>query len=419
MDLIWEVIRFAREIGSLICFQWEKATFKIGEHYFPVCSGCFGIYLGSLIALTILPFLTKFSKKLYSIKYGLPTLLPFLTYWIILRIELITGNFIVPGIKEVYCFTGMLVGTTISNAAYRLGLETEYQREILKIGRKFWILTLMVIVGSLATFFLRPFDVSILFSASLLFITGFFGLIFFISMWIVASIIAYLKKSDIGQKKALVSILTLLTIFGCFQLFQILIFSSNIELIILGMISGISSLGLFSFSLKNFTSEELGLTRRKWKKQVFYGLLIGMGLYSLFGIYRFLTFNEVIFLKFTFDYINIPAVFVIVLAEEFFFRGYAIGLLNRYFNKSISCIVPSILFTIYHKSLIFKALTEINFYVYESLILVFAGGLLLSYLFIKNRSLVMPITVHLFWDVMLSSKISLNILQYLSLWLKG
>ena len=152
---------------------------------------------------------------------------------------------------------------------------------------------------------------------------------------------------------------------------------------------------------------------------MFYGLLIGIGLYSLFGIYRFFTFNEVIFLKFTVDYINIPAVFVIVLAEEFFFRGYAIGLLNRYFNKWISCLVPSILFTIYHKSLIFKALIEINFYVYESLILVFAGGLLLSYLFIKNRSLVMPITVHLFWNVMLSSKISLNILQNLSLWLKG
>lgn len=35
------------KIGSLICHRRPERTFKIGNWYFPVCSRCTGIYLGS------------------------------------------------------------------------------------------------------------------------------------------------------------------------------------------------------------------------------------------------------------------------------------------------------------------------------------------------------------------------------------
>jgi len=409
LDLVTWLIDFAKVIGSFLCFQGEQATFKIGTEYFPVCSGCFGIYLGSLIALIIFPFLERRARKLYSIRYGLPMLLPMTIYGIILTVEEHTGTWIVPGSKELYFITGILFGLTIANAAFVLNLETSYADDMSKVGRKFWILAALLFVISMPVFVLYEVETATLFAVSLVFLFGFFGLIFFILAWLFTFFLSYHKNktraSNTIPNNALASVLTILVIFVCFLLFQSLILESKLELMVLCLLFGTAAFIIFGYSVSKFKPEELGLVKKDWEKQILYGVFAGVVLYLGFALYRFFFFNEIVFYGMLSNFFMVPVVFAIVVSEEFFFRGYAIPMLEGGIGKtSISCIVASAMFVVYHQSTIAKimnaSISMNTYYDYERVILLFLGSLLLSYFFVKKRSLVMPIATHLTWNLL-------------------
>lgn len=367
--------------------------------------------MGSLIALSCFPFFREWSKKLYSVKYGLPMVLPMVIYWAALNIKMNTGTCIIPGINEIYCFTGVLLGATISNAAYNLTFETPYADVFLKIGKKFWILTPLLILTSLVAFFLHPVETAILFTASLIFIFGLFGLVGFIAMWIIASAASYFEKKYSVSSRSFIAILTVFVILAGFQFLQVLIFENRLELVILGLFFGVISLGIFSYTLSTFSLEELGFSKRKWKKQIAYGVVVGLILYMAYGIYCFISssFQDLIFLNPIINYIGIPVIFAVVASEEFFFRGYTIPLLQRHIDTNISCIISSIFFALYHQSMIFKILTNfpnVNLHLYsEAMVINFIGSMLLSYLYVKKRSLIMPIAVHFTWDLLVYTRV--------------
>jgi membrane protease YdiL (CAAX protease family)/uncharacterized membrane protein len=407
LDIVFEFIKFARILGSFLCFQGEEATFKFGSEYFPVCSGCFGIYLGALIALTFLPFFGRFSKKLFSVRYGLPLLLPLVVYWAILNIEAYTGAWIVPGVKELYFFAGILFGGTVSNGAYNLGLETSFADKTSKIGKNFWVSTSILIFLSLLVFSLRSIETAVLFIASLIFVFGFFGLVGFIVLWMAACLAPYFKHKKSASGEAFASLLTLIAIVVSFLFFQALIFENKVETVFLALFFGIISFGFFAYTLRNFTFEKLGFVKKDWGKQIVYGIFLGVFLYLAFRVYRFLisSFQEPIFSVNLSNYVEIPIVFVIVVSEEFFFRGYAINMLERHMNAVASCLFSSIIFVLYHQVAIFKFLLgipKVDLYLdYEHIMLLFLGGLLLSHLFVKKRSLIMPVTVHFTWNLLI------------------
>jgi len=414
MDLVSSFINLARIVGAFLCIQWEEATFGVGGKYFPVCSGCFGIYLGSLIALSFFPFLKRVSRKLFSVKYGLLMIVPMAAYWAILNIELSTGVWIINGINEVYSFFGVLLGASIANGAYNLGVETRYADKVLKVSRNFWILTVLLIFASVVVFFTNSADIAILFVASLIFIFGFFGLAGFIAVWAIASVLSLFQRRNSFQSKVLTPLLIVSTILVCFLFFQVLVFESRLELVVLGLLFGAFSFGLFGYSLRAFTLEELGIVKKDWKKQIAHGVLIGVLLYAAFVIYRFIwsRFQEFVSWQPSINYVGIPIILAIVVSEEFFFRGYAISMLERQIDTTVSCVISSILFSLYHQSAVIKGLIGLSstnpYWNYEYPIMQFVGGLLLSYLFIKKRSLIMPTSVHFTWNVLILAAVPLE-----------
>lgn len=196
MDFVSSLIDLARTIGSFLCFQLEEATFTIGGEPFPVCSGCFGIYLGVLIALSSLPFFEKLSRRLFSLKLGLLMILPMAAYWAILNIQQQTDRWIVPGVREAYFLFGVLFGFTIANATYNLCLEFGYANVIRRVGRKFWIVIVLLAAVSLSALPFYSFETTILFSSSFFFLLGLFGLVGFSLVWIISALVSFLRRKD-------------------------------------------------------------------------------------------------------------------------------------------------------------------------------------------------------------------------------
>lgn len=416
MDLALGFIVFARIIGSFVCFQSEVATFSVGSEFFPVCSGCFGIYLGCFFALSLFPFLGRLSKRLYTVRFGLPLLLPLVVYWVVLNVQAATGTWVVPAVKEVYAFAGLLFGVTVSNGAYNLGLETSHAGKTSAIGRNFWTLALLAGLASLVVFFLYRFETWVLFVASVVFVIGLFGLVGFIALWVIFSLIPYVKRRTSVFGRASIPVLEVLIILACFMFFQVLIVDSRTELVLLGLLFGAVSFGLFAYSVRNFALSELGLVTKDWKKQVLSGVLLGFVLYLAFVAYRFVLFSsrESVFAWYDGNYLAIAVIFAIASSEEFFFRGYAIPTLERSVNTVVSCLISSIFFVVYHQTSIFRLLvggaSGISLFDYEHMAILFAGSVLLSYLFVRKRSLIMPITVHFTWDLLVFAGAPIEIL---------
>lgn len=402
--MISSIINFARIIGSFVCFQWEEATFSVEGEYFPVCSGCFGIYLGSVVALSTLPHYEKISKKLFSAKYGLPMVLPMTIYWILLNIQQNTGLWIIPAIKELYSFFGFLVGVAIANVAYNLKEETAHANKISKVGKHFWFLTVALIITVFIAFAFYGTQRLSIFTASLIFILGFFGLTGVILIWIFAFIASSLNKELTNQSKNSRAILSVLTIFTCFLVFQVLIFENRPELFAVGLFFGIITFGLLSYTLRTFTWRDLGIVRKGWKMQLIYGVVIGTVLYLAFLVYHFIFsgFNGVVVSSL--GVWEVFVIFAIVASEELFFRGYMITMLERQISTELSCLISSIFFTLYHYKEIIKNLMGLSngyyYFEFEYLFVFLVGGLLLAFLFIKKRSLVMPIVVHFVWNML-------------------
>ncbi len=123
-----EFLKFIYWVGSLVCFQWEIATFRVGSYYLPVCSGCIGIYTGALIGFASLPRLSNLSKQLFQLRFAIPLLVPMSAYFFILNYErFILHAYVIPGIKEIYFALGLLFGFVLCNIAFRLALlEDEF-----------------------------------------------------------------------------------------------------------------------------------------------------------------------------------------------------------------------------------------------------------------------------------------------------
>ena len=123
-----DFLTFIYWVGSLVCFQWEVATFNIGAYYLPVCSGCLGIYGGALIGFASLPRLSTLSQKLFQLKFAIPLMLPQSVYFFILNFErFFLHSYPIPGIKEIYFVMGLLFGFVLCNIAYRLAIiEDEF-----------------------------------------------------------------------------------------------------------------------------------------------------------------------------------------------------------------------------------------------------------------------------------------------------
>ncbi len=125
---IGDLLNFIYWVGSLVCFQWEVATFRVGAYYLPVCSGCLGIYAGALIGFASLPRLSNLSKQLFQLRFAIPLMLPQSVYFFILNFErFFLHSYPIPGIKEIYFVMGLLFGFVLCNIAFRLAiLEDEF-----------------------------------------------------------------------------------------------------------------------------------------------------------------------------------------------------------------------------------------------------------------------------------------------------
>lgn len=120
---IGDLLNFIYWVGSLVCFQWEIATFKVGAYYLPVCSGCLGIYGGALIGFASLPRLSNLSRQLFQLRFAIPLMLPQSVYFFILNFErFFLHSYPIPGIKEIYFIMGLLFGFVLCNIAFRLAL---------------------------------------------------------------------------------------------------------------------------------------------------------------------------------------------------------------------------------------------------------------------------------------------------------
>lgn len=179
-----EFLKFIYWVGSLVCFQWEVATFRVGSYYLPVCSGCLGIYTGALIGFASLPRLSDLSKKLFQLRFAIPLLVPMSAYFFILNYErFVLHEYVIPGIKEVYFVMGLLFGFVLCNIAFRLALlEEEFHpaadRHLVKfvefLGELFLPVILIGFVSIMLGLFLfgYAFDILLLVLGSLSFIIG-------------------------------------------------------------------------------------------------------------------------------------------------------------------------------------------------------------------------------------------------------
>lgn len=418
-------IDFARFIGSFVCFQWEYGTFKIGKYYLPVGSGCLGIYFGAVFGLNVLPRTKRLSRKLYSVKYGLPLLLPQLVYWIILNVETIVGQWPIPGIKELYFATGLIFGFEVCNLAFGLLTnESSNDRDVFRIlttfiSRFFPFVSFLILLLLLAILPYHYTTTAVVFTASLFFLLGLFTLLFFGFLIILKSVYSYKRFSETFDEKLshpknkFSSILEILVILTTFELFQFFFLEPEWLLLLISIFSGITCFLLLSVTVQELSLKEMGLVSQGWKRHLFFGGLVGFLLYLIFNLYKLVS-NPAYQWSVIKTSVNLIAVFVIVLivaSEEFFYRGYIFPRLEKISNTYTSIVVCSVLFGLYHQAAIFRLLLGIpsdRLFMFGEVVLVnFLGSLILSYFFAKTRSLLMPVTIHGVWDILMYSSIGI------------
>jgi uncharacterized membrane protein len=64
-----------KHLKSFICHRRPDRTFKINDHYFPVCSRCTGIYIGA-IAYFVLSYLFEVDYSAFTLLTAILMLLP-------------------------------------------------------------------------------------------------------------------------------------------------------------------------------------------------------------------------------------------------------------------------------------------------------------------------------------------------------
>ncbi len=83
----------------------------------------------------------------------------------------------------------------------------------------------------------------------------------------------------------------------------------------------------------------------------------------------------------------ISSISIVVITQEFFFRGFILNSLKQNYGELIAVIISSFLFAITH-------LSSLNI-----IYLTFFGGLIAGGIYIKTNKILLPITFHTFWNI--------------------
>ncbi|MFX1466762.1 MAG: lysostaphin resistance A-like protein, partial [Promethearchaeota archaeon] len=100
----------------------------------------------------------------------------------------------------------------------------------------------------------------------------------------------------------------------------------------------------------------------------------------------------------------IPIALLVVFSEELFFRGYMLPRLEGAFKSYatvLAVLINSILFMFYHQNSIFNLILYGPYYsTLETMLINFAGSVILSIIFVKFRSLISPTLAHAVFDIL-------------------
>jgi len=402
MNLVSIIIDFTNFLGSLLCFQEDYATFEIGGHWLPVCSGCLGIYLGVLLGASVLPRLETFSKKIYSIQWASLFTIPMIIYFIILNIERALNMWLIPGVKVIYFSFGILFGFEIFNFGYQLAQELEVTL-FHKALRFYPIVWLALIASFILALPFYSTDVSIVFTLSLLFLVGLVTLL--------AAIIAFTTKlllkitTHKNFNTVIASSLFKVTVFTfSFSALQYL-FIHDSALTILGFVLTFLSLGFLAWMVNDLSLKEMGLVTNNWRKNLVKGILWAIILYSLFVVYyvvfRHYNLSEMLVRG---NWHWMPVIIVVVISEELLFRGILFPTLEKGLDTHLSVFLCSLFFALSHQATFFQVVLNWKLKVLPAItefsLINFSGSIILNYLFVRSRSLVAPATTHSLWDLL-------------------
>jgi membrane protease YdiL (CAAX protease family) len=215
-------------------------------------------------------------------------------------------------------------------------------------------------------------------------------------------IVNSLNESDTFARALIVlEVLAVATFFG---IFQALMFQENLYLILIGIGFGVACFILFGRAITQMSLKEIGLSKTALKHNLFFGILIGVILHLAFSAYYFVAYEKVLFLLPYRNFIIIPIALLVVFSEELFFRGYMLPRLEGAFKSYatvLAVIINSILFMFYHQNSIFNLILYGPYYsTLETMIINFAGSVILSVIFVKFRSLISPTVAHVVFDIL-------------------
>lgn len=402
MDVISAILDFAYYIGSLVCFQLEYATFKMGEHWLPVCSGCLGIYSGVLVGALIFPWRTKLSEKIYSFRWTALLVAPMILYFLVLYVERLLNVWWIPGVKTIYFFFGVLLGFGVFNISYRLALSE--QLFWLQKALKFHPIILVVIGFSFfAVLPFYSFDISVVLVASLFFLAGLTTLLVTTAAFVVKVFLRALQKAEasFGTSLALLKVLIFLLSFGFLQY----LFLYDSVFTSLGVISAVCSFVFLAWMVNDLSVEEMGLVGHGWLRNLGIGILVAVILYLLFVGYHVLFRQyDPWSLLVRMSWVWIPVIVAVASSEELLFRGILFSTLEKVLGTYSSMFLCSVLFTLFHRAMVFHVIfnwsSETLFSMGEPALFNFLGSLVLNYFFFRTRSLVTPATTHSLWDIL-------------------
>jgi membrane protease YdiL (CAAX protease family) len=216
------------------------------------------------------------------------------------------------------------------------------------------------------------------------------------------NMIRTMDDSDVYARALIVlEVLAVATFFG---IFQALMFQENWLLIVIGIVFGVACFILFGRAITQMSPKELGLTKTAYRENILFGILFGIILHLAFSAYYFVVYEKVLFLLPYRNWAIIPIALLVVFSEELFFRGYMLPRLEEAITSHATfyaVLINSILFCFYHQSLLFSLILYGPYYsTIESMLINFAGSVVLSIIFVKFRSLISPTLAHTLFDIL-------------------
>lgn len=157
------------------------------------------------------------------------------------------------------------------------------------------------------------------------------------------------------------------------------------------------SLIISSFIIENFRNHSnfqlFGFNIDKFAlKHILIGFLMPFIFFSLMLIIAFLLGYQIKIVESKLDGLIFTffSIFILAVNEELLFRGIIFQALIEKFNQTTVTIVASLIFALLH---FFNPNLS-----YIAIINIFLAGVLLSFMYIKTKSLWLPISFHVFWN---------------------